>query len=97
MFDNLKDNTKNNLKWKIPLALATSGLAVFVATTRVTDHKHEVIDVIAGSAAGALIAWFIYNLQDNRICKRFYSNKESTDQKLSWEILPVRMSVSYTF
>lgn len=97
MFGHLKDNTKNSLKWKIPLAITTFGFAAFVVATRVTDHKHEISDVIVESSAGALIAWFIYSLQDNRISKRFYRDKESHDPKLSWEILPVRFSLFYEF
>lgn len=80
LYNNVADNTKQSLVWKVPLSVGTYGLATYVASTRVTDHKHDVLDVTVGGIAGSLVATFVYGLHENWFGK-FYHDEDRSVQR----------------
>ena len=59
--------------WKTFIAFSPMSLALFIATTRLTDYYHHFSDVTYGSGLGMIVALIFYNcffnsLFDNELC-----------------------------
>lgn len=70
-------NPKSELWW-ILIRLVPIYLAIFIATTRITDYMHHVSDVISGAVLGAGLSGYIFNAQNSRI---FMLNRKRDDDE----------------